>query len=83
MLPDKIFCDIMMMIGLESPESLLRCMKVCKTWNVKIIRNIWESKSNKKNIMKERIEKNWGPGMFPSDEEISAAKWLGECCFVF
>ena len=24
-----------------------------------------------------RIEKNWGPEMFPSDEDISHAKWLG------
>ena len=30
--------------------------------------------------MKERIEKNWEVGMFPSDEEISHAKWLGEGC---
>jgi len=40
-----------------------------------ILRDIWESKSKKK-IMKERIERSWGPGMFPSDEEISHAKWL-------
>ena len=24
-----------------------------------------------------RIERNWGPGMIPSDEDISHAKWLG------
>ena len=26
--------------------------------------------------MKEKIKKSWAPGMFPSDEEISHAKWL-------
>ena len=79
MLPDPIFSDIMMMVGLERPrglESLHRCRQVCSKWNEKILRDIWESKS-KKRIMKARIEKNWGPGMFPSDEEISHAKWLG------
>ena len=32
--------------------------------------------------MKERIERSWGPGMFPSHEEISHAKWLVKtvCC---
>ena len=75
-LPDLIFSDIMMMIGLESLESLHRCRQVCKTWNEMILRGIWDSQSKKK-IMKERIERSWGPGMFPSDEEISHAKWLG------
>ena len=27
--------------------------------------------------MKEGIERNWGADMFPSDEEITHAKWLG------
>ena len=47
------------------------------------MRDIWESPS-KKEIMKERIERSWGPDMFPTDEEISHAKWLGDkmavCC---
>ena len=43
------------------------------------MRDIWESQS-KKRIMKERIERTWGQGMFPSDEEISHAKWLGDGC---
>ena len=51
----------MMLVGLESLESLHRCRQVCKTWNEMILRDIWESESNKR-IMKERIEKNWGPG---------------------
>ena len=40
---------------------------------------IWESPHNRR-IMKERIERSWGPEMFPSDEEISLAKMLGEGC---
>ena len=78
MLPEMIFSDIMMMVGLESLESLHRCRQVCKSWNEKILRDIWDNKGKKK-IMKERIERRWGPGMFPSDEEIAHAKWLGEC----
>ena len=80
MLPDLIFCDIMMMVGLESLESLQRCRQVCKTWNEMILQEIWESQSRRK-IMKERIERSWRPGMLPSDEEISYAKWLGEDFF--
>ena len=82
-LPGLIFSDIMMMVGLESPESLLRCMKVCSQWNAMILRDIWENKS-KKRIMKERFERSWGPDMLPTYEEISNAKWLGDkmavCC---
>ena len=75
-LPELVFSDIMMMVGLDSLESLHRCRQVCKTWNEMILRDIWE-RQNKKRIMKERIEKTWGSGMLPSDEEISHAKWLG------
>ena len=82
-LPEPILRDIMLMVGLESPESLLRAMKVCSQWNEKIMRDIWEIPS-KKQIMKERFERSWGPDMLPTDEEISHAKWLGDktavCC---
>ena len=82
-LPEPLFSDIMMMIGLESLESLHRCRQVCSKWNEMILRDIWESKSKKK-VMKERIERSWGPDKFPTDEEISHAKWLGDkmavCC---
>ena len=71
-LPEMIFSDIMMMVGLESLESLHRCRQVCSKWNEKILRDIWENQS-RKNIMKMRIEKSWGPGMLPTDEEISHA----------
>ena len=78
-LPDLIFTDIMMMVGLESLESLHRCRQVCSKWNEKILRDIWESPSKKK-IMKKRIERTWGTGRLPSNEEISHAKWLGDGC---
>ena len=78
MLPELIFSDIMMVVGLESLESLHRCRQVCRKWNKMILREIWEN-PNKKRIMKERIERSWGPGTLPTDEEISHAKWLGGC----
>ena len=81
-LPEEIFSEIMITVGLESLESLHRCRQVCITWNEKILRDIWENPS-KKRILKERIERTWGPGMFPSDEEISHAKWLGNGCICF
>ena len=74
---DLIFQKIMMMVGLDSPETLHRCEQVCTAWNAMIMQNIWESPS-KRNIIKMRIEKNWSPGIFPSDEDISHAKWLGK-----
>ena len=73
---DLIFQKIMMMVGLDSLESLQRCEKVCTAWNTMIIQDIWENQS-KRNIIKKRIERNWAPGMLPSDEDISHAKWLG------
>ena len=78
-LPDLIFNDIMMMVGLESLNCLHGCRQVCTTWNDMILRVIWESPHNRR-IMKERIERSWGPDMVPSDEEISLAKMLGEGC---
>ena len=53
-LPDLIISEIMMMVALESLESLHRCRQVCKIWNEKIFRDIWENPS-KKRIMKEWI----------------------------
>ena len=35
-LPDVIFGDIMMMMGLNSLEVLHRCRQVCQSWNVRI-----------------------------------------------
>ena len=75
-LPDLALADIMFMVGLESLESLHRCRQVCRTWNEKIMENIWGNNKNRK-IITVKIAKNWGPRMFPSNEEISHAKWLG------
>ena len=78
MLPDLIFSDVMMKIVLESFESLHRCRQVCKTWNEKIMSNIWENPS-KKAIIKTRIGEIWGTAnkTLPSREDVSHAKWLG------
>ena len=74
---DLIFQKIMMMVGLDSLESLHRCEQVCTAWNTMIMQNIWESPS-KRSIIKMSIERNWAPGTYPSDEDISCAKWLGK-----
>ena len=71
-----IFQKIMMMVGLDSLESLHRCEQVCTAWNSMIMQNIWESPS-KRGIIKKRIERKWAPGIYPSDEDISHAKVLG------
>ena len=78
MLPDLIFSDIMMKIVLENVESLHRCRQVCKTWNERIMSNIWENPS-KKAIIKTRIGEIWGTAnkTLPSREDVSHAKWLG------
>ena len=83
---DPIFQKIMMMVGLNSLESLHRCRQVCTAWNSMIMQNIWES-PKKRGIIKMRIERNWGPEVLPSEEDISHAKWLGnnktkktQCC---
>ena len=82
---DLIFGKIMMMVALDSLESLHKCRQVCTAWNAMIMQNIWESQSNR-NIIKMRIERiwgsemipwNWATWMLPSDEDISCAKWLG------
>ena len=71
----------MMMVGLDSLDNLHRCRQVCSQWNEMILDDIWENQSKKK-IMKERFERSWGPDMFPTDEEISHAKWLGDGCLL-
>ncbi len=81
---DLIFGKIMMMVGLDSLENLHNCRQVCTAWNIMIMQNIWDNPSNR-NIIKMRIErikmmieKNWGlGGIFPSDENVSYVKWLG------
>ena len=77
LLPDLVFNDLMIMVGLQSLESLHRCRQVCKTWNDKIMSNIWENQIRIK-VLKVQIEKNWGPDRLPSDEDISHAQWLGK-----
>ena len=56
LLPDLAVADIMLMVGLESLESLHRCRQVCRTWNEKIMTNIWGNRKNKEK-MKAKIEK--------------------------
>ena len=79
-LPDIALDDVMLMVGLESLESLHRCRQVCRMWNEKIMTNIWGNKK-KKRIITAKIEikfnSEYGGDTFPSNEEISHVKWLG------
>lgn len=94
-LPDLIFDDIMLMIDFESLE---KCRQVCKTWNKKIMRNLWENPRKQwGNIIERRIEKQWfyyAPNgvwrmlNFPTDEKIAHVVLLGKAkndtdCVIF
>ena len=85
-----IFEKIMLMIGLDSLESLDNCRQVCKTWNAMIMNKIWENPTKKwGTIIQRRIERSWERIIvskdydydydydYPSDEKISQAKMLG------
>ena len=84
-LPDLIFDKIMLMIDHESLE---KCRQVCKTWNKKIMRNLWESPRKQwGNIIERRMEKQWfyyDPNgirrmlNFPPDEKIAHVLSLGK-----
>ena len=78
-LPDELFSYIMVKVGLKSLDDLHSCRQVCRTWNELILSLIWGRKGSMR-IMKEKIERSWGHGMLPSDEEIRHAKWLGNGC---
>ena len=78
-LPDELFSYIMVKVGLKSLDDLHSCRQVCRTWNELILSLVWGSEGSK-GIMKERIERSWGHGVLPSNEEISHAKWLGDGC---
>ena len=81
-LPNELFSYIMVMVGLKSLDDLHSCRQVCRTWNELILSLVWGSEGSK-GIMKERIERSWGHGMLPSNEEIFHAKWLGDGCLFF
>ena len=72
----------MLMIGHSSLESLDRCRLVCRTWNAMIMNKIWENPTKKWGIIiQRRIERSWGIQKriyYPSDKQISHAKFLGK-----
>ena len=91
-LPDVIFDDIMMRVGLESFDTLHTCRQVCRSWNemivsIKIFLNqflnppfqceIMDTQKFRKNVA-ERISIKWTNYQYlPSHAEISQAKILG------
>ena len=72
-LPNLIFSDIMKMIALKSITTLRICTEVCTSWEEEIMSNPLLMQ-----IAKMKIETAFGPGEFPSSEEISNAKWLSK-----
>ena len=61
-LPDVIFSDIMMMIGLNSFEDLHRCRQVSQSWNVMISEMTKYKKDqikSKAESLADQIEKKW------------------------
>ena len=75
-MPDLIFGEVMLIVGIGNLECLHRCRQVCKYWNEKIMTIIWENSRNTK-IITSSIEKTWAanlevfPWTFPfSNEEI-------------
>ena len=75
-----IFEEIMLMIGLDSLESLDSCRLVCRTWNTMIMNMIWENPTKKwGTIIQRRIERSWNiQDYYPSDDKITYAKLLGK-----
>ena len=72
-LPDLVLSDIMKMIALESIATLRICTEVCTSWEEEIVSN-----PSILQIGRSKIETAFGPGEFPSSEEISNAKWLSK-----
>merc|ERR1712242_263509 len=77
-LPDVILGDIMMMVGLESLDTLHTCRQVRRSWN-EMICEIMVTQKFRKNVVK-RIRIKWTDDKYrPSNAEISAisqAKFL-------
>ena len=75
-----IFDKIMLMIGLDSLESLDSCSQVCRSWNAMIMKKIWENPTKKwGTIIQRRIKRSWDiQGYYPSYKLISRAKMLGK-----
>ena len=73
-LPDVPFNLLMMM---QSITQLRILTQVSSSLKKRIKENILERPS-KKEILRARIERALGPGMFPSNEEITNAMWLSK-----
>ena len=75
-----IFEKIILMIGLDSLESLDICRVVCRSWNAMIMNKIWENPTKKwGTIIQRRIERSWDDqNYYPSDKLISHAILLGK-----
>ena len=57
-LPEILFTEIMLMVGLQSIDSLHKSRQVCSAWNENILRLIWKN-LHKKKLIKLRIKEDW------------------------
>ena len=76
-LPDLVLSKIMKMIALESITTLRICTEVCTSWEEEIMSNPLLMQ-----IARTKMETAFGPGKFPSRDEVSNAKWLGKQRFI-
>ena len=77
MLPELVWEEIILMVGLSSLRDLDSCIQVCRAWNT-VIRSKINPTNKWGRIIQQRLEKSFdAENSYPSDEEISHAKSLG------
>ena len=73
-LPDVAFNALMM---IHSTTQIRKLTQVSSSLKKRITVNILENPATKK-ILRARMERAMGPGIFPSNEEIINVMWLGK-----
>ena len=73
-LPDLVFNNLMKML---STTDLRRLKQVSVSWKKRITETFLENPANR-NTLRAKIERAMGPGMLPSNEEITNAMWLSK-----
>ena len=76
-MPSEILSDILMKVGLASPDDLRKCRQVCQNWRWVISKMTRHQVNLLKRNEAENLRHWWvNFHWFPSDEEISRAKSL-------
>ena len=81
-MPRVVFSDIMMKVGLERLEDLIRSRQVCKSWNEMIIGMTKQQDHLLRSKAASRLMAEWRNDeeqcVIPSREEVAVAKSLGK-----